>query len=311
VRIPGGFQEPLVGATIPPGNAGGGCIAYPNGARLQQLYVPSDLGRAAAIVAVGWGPSSNALFAGNYPELTIEMGHTSVQSLGAEYDSNINIGTPLRAYKGPYSVPQAKNIKTTDQPQDSAGVTHNPYATGMWLYPLLSTPFEFNNINNLVIDWQAQGGDNCQIMRAAFVPGGIPFPQRRAFGQDYQGATAAFTPDAVIYDTQFRQRRRATYAVSSWYQVASDNPIFATPVVSPVGQPGGVSVLLEMEGAYGKPDPFNAGQFIADPTTGTGWTVTPSKIDGHRFFRFRVTMYANLTTNQVATIDSLQFPYCF
>jgi hypothetical protein len=311
VRIPGGFQEPLVGATVPPGNAGGGCIAYPNGARLQQLYVPGDLGRAAAVVSVGWGPSSNALFAGNYPELTIEMGHTSAPSLGADYAGNINIGSPLRTYQGPYAVPQAKNIKPTDFPQDSSGVTHNPYATGMWLYPIFSAPFEFNNVNNLVIDWQAQGGDNCQIMRAAFVPGGIPFPQRRAFGHDYQGATSAFAPDAVIYDTQFRMRRRATYAVSSWYQVASDNPVFAAPVVSPVGQPGGVSILFEMEGAYGKPDPFNAGLFIADPTTGTGWTTTYSKVDGHRFFRFKITMYANLTTNQVASIDSIQFPYCF
>jgi hypothetical protein len=70
-------------------------------------------------------------------------------------------------------------------------------------------------------------------------------------------------------------------------------------------------VLLEVEGANGKPDPFNIGGFIADPTTGTGFTPNASDIDGHRFFRFRVSMFANLSTNQTARVTSVQFPYCF
>jgi hypothetical protein len=312
IRVAGGFQEPLVGATIPSGNAGGGCTTHTNGARLQQIYVPTDIGIAAAVVGIGWGPSSNALFAGNYPLLKIDMGHSSQQSLTADFASNIDTGAPVTTYLGTYTVPQVKNIgAATDFPQDAQGVTNNPYAKSYYDYPVLATPFEWNGASQMVVDWQAQGGDNCQIMRAAFVPGGIAFPARRAYGLDYQGTTAAFTPDAIIYDTRFRKRRRKTYAVSTWYQVASDSPIFATPIVNPSGQPGGVTVLLEVEGAHGKPDPFNVGKFIADPTTGTGFTTVASQIDGHRFFRFRFTMTANLTTNQTARVTSVQFPYCF
>ena len=46
-------------------------------------------------------------------------------------------------------------------------------------------------------------------------------------------------------------------------------------------------------------------------STGTGFTPHSSDIDGHRFFRFRVSMFANLTTNQTARITAVQFPYCF
>jgi len=310
VRVGGGFQEPLVGATVPSGNAGGGCIPSLSGARLQQLYVPADVGVAAAIVGIGWGPSSNALFGGNYPQLQIDMGHTSSQSLAADYASNIDTGSPVTTYLGEYHVPQMKNIQPADG-VDANGVTKNPNAKGMWLYPDLTTPFEWNGTSQLVVDYQAKGGDNCQICRAAFVPGAIAFPTRRAFGNDFQGTVAPNTPDAVIYDTRFLKRRRKTYAVSNWYQVASDTPVFAAPIVNPSGQPGGVTVLLEVEGAHGKPNPFVVGQFIADPTTGTGYTTVASQIDGHRFFRFRFTMSANLTTGQTARITSVQFPYCF
>jgi hypothetical protein len=310
VRLGGGYQEPLVGATVPSGNQGGGCSVKPNGARLQQLYVPADVGIAAAIVGIGWGPSSNALFAGNYPQVQIDMGHTSAQSLAADYASNIDTGSPVTTYLGTYFVPQQKNIQPSDG-VDMNGVTKNPNAKGMYDYPVLTTPFEWNGSSQLVVDYQVKGGDNCQIFRAAFVPGAIAFPSRRAFGNDFQGAIAPNTPDASIYDTRFKKRRRKTYAVSNWYQVASDSPVFAAPIVNPSGQPGGVTVLLEVEGAHGKPDPFNIGQFIADPTTGTGYTTVASLIDGHRFFRFRFTMSANLTTNQTVRLTSVQFPYCF
>jgi hypothetical protein len=181
----------------------------------------------------------------------------------------------------------------------------------MYDYPVLTTPFEWNGTSQLVVDYQAKGGDNCQIFRTAFVPGGLAFPTRRAFGNDFQGSTSSFPPDAVIHDTRFKKRRRKTYAVSNWYQVASDTPVFAAPILSPSAQPGGVTVLLELEGAHGKPDPFNVGKFIADPTTGTGYTTVASQIDGHRFFRFRITMTANLTTNQTAIVQAFQMPYCF
>jgi hypothetical protein len=290
--------EPLVAATVP-SSGGGGCTAVPSGSRTQMMYVPADVGAAAAVVGVAWGPSSNATFAATHPEIILNMGHTSLQTLGSDFVGNINIGTPQQVYKGQYTVQQAKNI--------------NPPGldTGYAEWPLFTSPFEWNGVNNLVFDAACAGANNCQILRIAFVPAAVAFPNRRAVSRNYKDTTASFAVDSVIYDIRFKKRRRTTQAVSLWYELASDKPVFADPIVSPVGQAGGVGVLLEVEGANGKPDPFNIGGFIADPTTGTGFTPNASDIDGHRFFRFRVSMFANLSTNQTARVTSVQFPYCF
>jgi len=263
------------------------------------MYVPADVGNDAAIVGIGWGPSSNALFAATHPEIILNLGHTSLQTLGADFTGNINVGTPQQVFKGQYTIPQALNIKPPG------------LDTGYWDWPTFQSPFEWNGVNNLVFDAAVAGGNNCQILRVAFIPAGIAFPQRRAVSRNYKSATADFAVDTIVYDISFKKRRRTTQAISLWNELASDFPIFATPILSPVGQPGGVSVLLELEGANGKPDPFVTGAFIADPTTGTGFTPNASEIDKHRFFRFRVSMFANLTTNQTARITSLQVPYEF
>ncbi len=315
VRLAGGFDTPLSAVTPPPGGAGGGCGSHPTGSRIQLLYVPGDVGAAAAITGVAWAPSSNATFDAQYPEVVLKLAHTSVQNLSQNFEppGNVNIGTPQTVFDGPYSVPQHKNINgqpTGTDPVDANGVTTNANATGYWDWPALTSPFEWNGTNNLVFDAAVQGGTNCQIVRAAYVPGG-QLPNRRAVSWNWQSQIAEFTVDPVVYDIRFRKRRRTTQAISLWYQLASDFPVFAQPIVSPSGQPGGVDVVLEVEGAAGKPDPFNPGGFIADPTTGTGFTTTVSDIDKHRFFRFRVSMIANLVTNQTARIGALQFPYCF
>jgi hypothetical protein len=288
-----------------------GCFVRTAGSRAQMLYIPADVGEAAAIVSTGWGPSSNALFGSNHPEITLQLAHTSNSALGSDMTTNVNIGNPVQVFKGSYLIPQAKNIQTSDGNLNANGVTPDPYAKGYWLWPQFTTPFEWNGQNNLVFDAACQPAVTCQILRGSFVPAGIPFPNRRAVGTNYTASSADFTVDTVVYDIRFNKRRRTTRATSQWYELASDSTQFAAPIVSPVGQPGGVSVLVEVEGAHGKPDPLKPGGFIPNTTTATGFTTTVSDIDGHRFFRFRVTMASNLTTNQTARITSVQFPYQF
>jgi len=290
--------EPLVAESVP-STGGGGCSAVPNGSRTQMLYVPADVGETGAIVSVGWGPSSNALFAASHENIELRLGHTSVQSLGTDWESNINIGSGQLVYNGEYSIPQRLNI-------DPPGLT-----AGYWDWPVLTTPFEYNGINNLVFDATVEGGNNCQILRVAFIPAGVSFPVRRAVSRDANQASAAFATDAVIYDIRFKKRRRTTLATSIYYELAADEPLFAPPIVSPSGQSGGVQVVLELDGAQGKPDPFNPGGFIPDASTATGWVTDPSLVDGNRFVRFRVLMVANLSTNQTARISSVQVPYQF
>jgi hypothetical protein len=293
-----------------------GCVSgRPTGSRAQLLFVPADVGERAAIVSMGWGPSSNALFGSSHSEITLKLGHTSNTALVADFPSNINVGNPVQVYKGGYSIPQAKNIQPSDG-VDGSGITRDPTAgqpKGYWPWPAFTTPFEWNGLNNLVFDAACLPGPTCQIIRGSFVPAGIPFPNRRAVAADYQSSTATFTVDQVVLDTRIQKRRRTTYATSLWYELASDTPQFAAPIVSPSAQPGGVTVVVELEGAHGKADPLNPGGFIPNTATATGWVPVSdvSTIDGHRFFRFRIAMIANLNTGQSARVSSVQVPYQF
>lgn len=301
------YNDPLVTDQ----SQGSSCFVRTAGSRSQLLYIPADMAEAAAIVSAGWGPSSNALFGSSHPEITVQLGHTSNSALVADFGSNINIGSPAQVYKGTYLIPQAKNIQPADGNLNASGVTPDPFARGFWLWPLFTTPFEWNGVNNLVFDAACQPANTCQILRGSFVPAGVPFPNRRALGSNYTAGTADLTVDTVVGDMRFNKRRRTTRATSLWYELASDVPEFASAIISPVGQAGGVSVLVEVEGAHGKPDPLRPGGFIPNTTTATGFETDVTKIDKHRFIRFRVTMVSNLTTNQTARVTSIQIPYQF
>lgn len=292
------LTEPLVAESIPATN-GGGCFAVPQGSRTQMLYVPSDVGLEAAITHVGWGPSSNAIFAAFYPGVVLRMGHTSVNALGSDFAANYTIGNPLTVFTGDYSVPQAANIKPPG------------LETGYWNWPDLVTPFEYNGVDNLIFDAAAGGGNNCQILRVGFSPGGGAFPFRSARSRNATSDTAEFALDTLVYDISYQKRRRTTRATSSWYGVPAVTPLYAQPIVSPVGQPGGVQVFMEVEGAPGKADPFNPGVFVPNTALATGWTSDVTEIEGYQFFRFRIVMIANLTTNRTAEVRSLQFPFQF
>lgn len=285
------------------------CAASPNGNRQQTLYFPADIGGEGAIVAMGWGPSSNALFAATYSQVELRLQHTSINSLGTNFEGNYNLGGPQTVFSGEYDVPQAKNINPTD-PVDANGVTQEPNETGYWLWPQFSTPFEWNGSDNLLFEQIAEPGSTCQIMRVGFFPGGTASAQRHAFVGNTTSPTAAFV-QPVVFDARIKKRRRTTQAISTWYQLVSDDGQFSQPIVSPVAQPGGVSVIVEMEGAHGKVDPLNPGGLIADPVTATGWTTDVTQVGGHRFVRFRVRMVANLGTNQSARITSIQIPFRF
>lgn len=291
------INDPLV-ASEAPASSPASCNARPLGSRVQMMYLPADVGIAAAVTGISWGPSSNALFAATHPDIILELGHSSSNQLSPEFDQNFNVGTPQQVYAGDYTVPQALNI-------DPPGFT-----TGYWPWPKFDSAFEYDGMNNLVFEQVAQPANNCQILRIAFDPGTGLLSNRHAFSADARSPSAQFV-QPVVYDMRFLKRRRTTRGLSLWYEVASDDPLFAAPIVSPIGQAGGVEVVLLVQGANGRPDPFNPGGFIADPTTATPWTTDVSDVDGHRFMRFQLELIANLNTNQTAQVNSLQVPYQF
>ncbi len=289
--------DPLVAETSPPSNPSS-CIARPNGSRVQMLYTATEVGEAAAVTGIGWGPDSNALFAATHPNVDLKIGHSSNNQLGTDLEGNFNVGNEINVYQGEYSIPQALNISPPG------------LDTGYWAWPTFTSPFEFDGINNLVFDAACEAANNCQILRVAFQAGGGPLAGRQALVTDADGDTASFI-QPLVYDIRFQKRRRTTRALSLYYEVASDNPAFAQPIISPQGQPGGVQVVLRMQGAHGKPDPFNPGGFIADQTKSTPFTTDAAVIEGRRFVRFEVELIANLTTGQTGLVESIQLPYEF
>lgn len=303
---------PLVATNNPSCAAGN----FPQGSRVQMLYTPSDVGPAAAITRMGFGPSSNNLYPATHPAIELRLGHTTTSSLTADFAGNLNLGKPVLAYQGPYSIPSVKNVRPSD-PTNASGISPDlnaaggRNATGFWPWPQFTLPFEWNGSDNLIFDAKVQAGSNCQILRGAFVPAATAFGNRRAVSSSAASSTADYVVDSVIYDVSFDKRRRTTQGVSTWYDVLADGAVYGAPIVSPVGQPAGVQVLVELEGAPGRPDPLDPSKWVADASRGTGWTSSPADIDGRRFFRFRVTMIANLSTDRTATVDSIQFPFRF
>jgi hypothetical protein len=287
--------EPLVASAA---GTGGPCTAAPNGSRAQMLYLPADVGGAAAIVGIGWGPSSNAVFSASHADIAVSLGHTTLPSLTSGFASNVNVGTMRQAYRGVYDLLPSANVHppgTDDGYQD---------------LPRFTTPFEWNGVNNLVVDVAALPAGNCQLLRSALVTSS-GYALRRAVARSAAAGSADAGAESRVCDLRFHKRRRTTQAVSLWYETTTNAPKYLPPVTTPVAQPLGTGFLVEMEGADGKPDPFNPGRQIPDPATGTGFTPTYAQIDGHRYFRFRISMFANLTTNATPRLTSVLFPYCY
>jgi len=267
----------------------------------QWIYTQAELGAAAAITQVSWGPSSNALFAAFHNNVTVILGHTQGDSLNTTMDNNFDVGTPVKVADSSYIIPQRATI---DPPCGT-----DACAVGFWPLPTFSDFFEYNGKNNLILDISADPGTNYQIGRILFGP--VGFPNRHTFGAF--GSSTGTLAEPVVNDMQFIKKRRTTIAQSLFYDSGVSNPDYSTPVILPATQTGGTQAGIEFEGAKGIlfPIPSNPNNVIPDPTTFTGYVTNIDQLDGFRFVRFRATLVSNVTTTQVPVIRSIDIPYIF
>jgi len=179
------LNDPLV-ASEPPASSPLSCNARPLGSRVQLMYLPADLGIAAAVTGISWGPDSNALFAASHPNIILELGHSSSNQLSQEFDQNFNVGVPQQVYSGEYDVPQALNINPPN------------FTDGFWPWPKFDSAFEYDGMNNLVFEQVVEPANNCQILRIAFDPGIGLLSNRHAFSGDSRAATAQFVQPAGV-----------------------------------------------------------------------------------------------------------------
>jgi hypothetical protein len=271
------------------------CPAWPTGCRLQVSYTASDIGEPGAITELYWGPSSNALFAATHSNIKIRLGHTkSTEGVIAGYfEENFENGLPLPHYDGLYDIPQRADV----DPQNPQG--------GFWPYPELTSPFEFNGENGLLVGFQVQPAADCQLLRYWFHGTGAAFPGypgirniiAKEWDADADDVTGGGQP--LVFDMEFLKKRRTTKAQSKFYDTERTAPDFATPNLSPSSQPGGASYKMEWQGAD---DP-------GDDLTYTPWASTIDIADGKRYIRFRVDLISNLNSNTVARFDEIRIPF--
>jgi hypothetical protein len=267
----------------------------------QWVFTQSMLGGASAITQVGWGPSSNALFAANHPRVTVNLGHSQSDSLSTTMDNNFDVGLPVKVADTAYTIPQRATI---DPPCNA-----DACAAGYWPLPAFTNFFEYNGRNNVILDVDAALGTNYQITRIWYGP--ASFANCHTFCAT--GQSTGVLTEPLVPDTQFTFKRRTTIAQSTFYDSGQDNPNYSAPILVPSVQTGGTSVAIEFEGAEGIlfPIPGNPNNVIPDPTTFTGFVSNTDTLDGYRFVRFRVTFVANVSTGQVPLLKSVDVPYIF
>ncbi|MHC4860386.1 MAG: Ig-like domain-containing domain, partial [Planctomycetota bacterium] len=300
-------NNPAVGTTIPlvAKDITNFCSGWPNGVHAQSTYTMDDIGAPGAITEIAWGPATNALFAATHPNLQIRLGHTKDTAgvISSTFADNFKDGVPLPNFDGLYDLPQRADI----DPQDPFG--------GYWPFPTLSTPFDFNGENGLLMDYAVDGAADCQQLRFWFfgVPGNPANPGvRQIVANTKTGASDTSTGGGqpLVYDMQLTKRRRLTIAQSLYYDSAREQPDYGQPILSPPQQAGGASFILEFQGADGMPDPVT-GNIVADPSTETPWSSSIDVSDGKRFIRFRFTLIANLNSDTVAAFQTVQIPFQF
>ncbi|MHC4820914.1 MAG: Ig-like domain-containing domain [Planctomycetota bacterium] len=267
----------------------------------QWVYTQAELGGAGAITDVGWGPSSNALFASSHTRVQVTLGHASSDALTLNLANNFDVGTPVKVVDTTYNIPQRATI---DPPCNT-----DACAVGYWPMPAFTNFFEYNGVNNMILDVDATLGANFQITRIFFGP--VGFPNRHTFADT--GSNSGVLNEPVVTDSQFTKKRRTTIAQSLWYDSGQDNPNYSTPILSPASQSGGTTASIEFEGADGIlfPIPGNPVNVVPDPTTFTGFISNVDQLDGLRFVRWRVTFVSNVNTGEVPLLNSVSIPYIF
>lgn len=269
--------------------------------RDQWIYTQGELGGPGAFTAIGWGPSSNALFASSHSKVKVVLGHTQGDALSTNMDNNFDVGTPVKVTDTNYVIPQRMTI---DPPCNADGC-----AVGYWPLPTFTNFFEYNGKNNLILDIDASLGTNYQITRIFFGP--VGFPNRHTFGAT--GSSSGTLLEPAVTDMKFTKKRRTTVGQSLFYDTGVTRPNYSPAIISPAAQTGGASIQVEYEGADGIlfPIPGNPNNVVPDPTTYTGFLTNLDQLDGRRFIRFRITFTSNVNTGKVPEVFSIAIPYIF
>jgi hypothetical protein len=105
--------------------------------RAQYLYIPGEVKGSGRMTALRFRRSATLATATSCPGLTVRLGHTNLAALTTTFASNVNTGQGAQ-------VAVINNVDFTIP----AG------ATGEWIDIPLQVPFDYNGVDNLVVDFE-------------------------------------------------------------------------------------------------------------------------------------------------------------
>jgi hypothetical protein len=302
-------QNPLVGSDSiinvgnPPAAAG---------RRQMNLYRQPELGARGTVVRIAWGPDSDATFAATYPGVIMRLGHKQAGSDLANagmFDQFDVDGFVTLVNQKDYTVPQAFDV--------NGGSTND----GFLDWPKLDIFFDYDGVNDLLLDVEAAMGNTFQTFRTflaldqlfgictCFQFAGCSLTnnsigQRQmdsTYGGDFADpgpipATVA-NPAPFVHVMEFEIAKLRSDAQSLYYDSGIPDPDFLAPIISPLVQSGGASIAITWSGS--------ADGIVED----VPFTPNIHAIDGHRYIRWNCVMRANLFTGGRPRIDILEMPF--
>jgi hypothetical protein len=283
---------------------------HPQGARVQMVYRPVDLGATGApelLTAVRWRPLG-PVQPGSLQDFELRIGHTTVHpdygvdpwsalpvaphsGLASTFASNYLPGAPpVRGYRGAYVI----------DPTQLTASGHLPYP------PIV--PFAYDGTSSLLLEFLvADHPSNSNLTGAAvrLMVQSSPLPGARLWssGTPFQPrpiadprAEVVGVPDNAMYELELDFAQVLTVAQSPFYDSGLAHPDYDAPLLA-ASLPPGTALSLSFRGAND-----------ARGTGATAFGTTPDQADGYRFLQFRLEFRAHLLTRDVPIVDSLFVP---
>jgi hypothetical protein len=303
-------QNPLVGPDSiinignPPSSAG---------RRQLNLYRQAELGARGTIIRIAWGPDSDATFAATYPDLIMRLGHkkgaTSLTegSLNSQFDVD---GFVTVVNLVDYIVPQRANT--------GGGLINDHFLD----WPQLESFFEFDGINDMIVDIEAKEGNTFQTFRTFLALtqtfgtcncstffGCQPdnsIGQRQAdstYGSDFLNPApiplTVANPAPFVHVMEFELAKLRSDAQSTWYDTKTPEPDYLTPILNPLVQAAGATISMSYSGSHDG--------IVED----VAFSPSVDDVDDHQYIRFHVIMRANLFTGGRPRLALIEIPYTF
>jgi len=303
-------QNPLVGPDSvinlgnPPASAG---------RRQLNLYRQVELGARGTIIRVAWGPDSDATFAATYGDVIMRLGHkkgdTSLTtgSLTSQFDVD---GFVTVVNSVDYIVPQAANT--------GGGLINDHFLD----WPQLESFFEFDGVNDVIVDIEAKEGNTFQTFRTFLsltqvwgtcncttFAGCQPdnsIGQRQAdstYGADFLNPSpiplTVANPAPFVHVMEFELAKLRSDAQSKYYDTKTPEPDYLTPILNPLVQAAGATISMTYSGSMDG--------ILED----VAFTPNVDDVDDHQYIRFHVIMRANLFTGGRPRLSLLEIPFTF